>query len=140
MRGAILTNQSGARICIDRLMSTQIDFERSGYRFVTFGGHWANEMNYAETLVQKGCASNHKELVEVDGHGKSRFQAGINEEEFAWMLENGERFETPQAVMTVSAQGFSDISRHMHRFVREHVVRGEWKHKERPVLLVWRKS
>lgn len=174
VRGAILTNRSGARVCIDRLMSTQLDLERGGYRFVTFGGHWASEMNHAETLVQKGCASissrtgnssnvanpfvmlahpeatetfgecfacnliysgNHKELVEVDGHGKSRFLAGINEEEFAWMLESGEFFETPQAVMTVSAHGFSDISRHMHHFVREHVVRGEWKHKERPVLL-----
>lgn len=174
VRGAVLYNRSGARVCIDRLMSTQLDLERSGYRFVTFGGHWANEMNRSETLVRKGCVSissrtgnssnianpfvmlahpqttetggecfacnliysgNHKELVEVDGHGKSRFLAGINEEEFSWMLDSGESFETPQAVMTVSTHGFSDISRHMHRFVREHVVRGEWKHKVRPVLL-----
>ena len=174
VRGAVLYNQSGARICIDRLMSVQLDLERSGYRFVTFGGHWANEMNLSETLVRSGCVSNasrtgnssnmanpfvmlahpqtteesgecfacnliysgnHKELVEVDGHGKSRFLSGVNDDDFAWMLDDGDRFETPQAVLTVSDHGFSDISKHMHTFVREHIVRGEWKHKERPILL-----
>lgn len=37
--------------------------------------------------------------------------------------------------MAYSAAGYEGISIAMHRFVREHVVRGEWKKKERPVLL-----
>ena len=37
--------------------------------------------------------------------------------------------------MTYSARGFSGQSENMHRFVRRHIVRGEWKFKARPVLL-----
>ena len=37
--------------------------------------------------------------------------------------------------MTYSETGYEGISIAMHRFVREHIVRGEWKKKERPVLL-----
>ena len=37
--------------------------------------------------------------------------------------------------MSFSAGGFTGLSRNMHAFVREHIVRGEWKKKERPVLL-----
>ena len=37
--------------------------------------------------------------------------------------------------MTYSHEGFNGMSQHMHTFVREHIVRGQWKHKVRPVLL-----
>ena len=61
--------------------------------------------------------------------------AGISPEQFSWTLEAGKKFETPEAVLTFSDSGYCKISEHMHKFVREHVVRGEWKYKERPVLL-----
>lgn len=37
--------------------------------------------------------------------------------------------------MAYSHKGFNGMSQCMHHFVREHIVRGEWKHKMRPVLL-----
>ena len=37
--------------------------------------------------------------------------------------------------MTYSKDGCNGMSHNMHAFVREHIVRGEWKHKDRPVLL-----
>ena len=37
--------------------------------------------------------------------------------------------------MTYSPYGFNGMSRIMHEFVRECIVRGKWKHKVRPVLL-----
>ena len=37
--------------------------------------------------------------------------------------------------MTYSNKGFNGTSHHMHDFVNEHIVRGAWKKKERPVLL-----
>ena len=37
--------------------------------------------------------------------------------------------------MTYSDHGFSGQSVNMHSFVREHIVRGVWKHKPRPVLI-----
>jgi len=87
---------------------------------------------YASNLIYSG---NHYEAVEVSPFGKTRFVTGINPRGFSWNLAPGESFEAPEAVLTYSAEGFNGMSRNMHRFVREHVVRGAWKKKERPVLL-----
>ena len=37
--------------------------------------------------------------------------------------------------MTFSDRGFNGMSHSMHTFVREHIVRGQWKHEVRPVLI-----
>lgn len=80
-------------------------------------------------------SGNHYEAVEVGSFGKTRLVAGINPQSFSWQLPPGDKLEAPEAVMTYSHQGFNGMSGHMHRFVREHIVRGTWKHKIRPVLL-----
>ena len=77
----------------------------------------------------------HMELAEVSSQGQTRFLTGISPEQFSWKLEEGESFETPEAVMTFSDRGYGKMSENMHRFVREHIVRGPWKKRERPVLL-----
>ena len=87
---------------------------------------------YGFNLIYSG---NHYTAAEVNAYGKTRIVSGIQPQGFCWLLEEGERFEAPEAVMTYSAEGFSGQSVNMHRFVREHIVRGEWKNKPRPVLL-----
>lgn len=87
---------------------------------------------YGFNLIYSG---NHYEAVEVSGYGKTRIVTGINPQSFCFVLEPGADFEAPEAVMTYSHQGFNGMSQHMHEFVREHIVRGTWKHKIRPVLL-----
>lgn len=87
---------------------------------------------YGFNLIYSG---NHYEVLEVNSFGKSRFVSGINPQSFSWRLELGETFEAPEAVMTYSKDGCNGMSHNMHAFVREHIVRGEWKHKDRPVLL-----
>ncbi|MCH5281316.1 MAG: alpha-galactosidase [Lachnospiraceae bacterium] len=87
---------------------------------------------YGFNLIYSG---NHYEAAEVSGYGKTRFVTGINPGTFAWNLAPGASFEAPEAVMSYSQEGFNGLSRHMHTFVREHIVRGEWKKKTRPVLL-----
>lgn len=87
---------------------------------------------YACNLIYSGS---HMEMVDVGSQNQTRFLAGISPEQFSWNLEAGEKFETPEAVLTFSDGGYRKISQHMHQFVREHVVRGEWKYKERPILL-----
>ena len=83
-------------------------------------------------LVYSG---DHYAAVEVGGWGKTRVVTGIQPDGFSWLLEPKDLFEAPEAVMTYSPDGFGGQSRSMHRFVREHIVRGAWKHKARPVLL-----
>lgn len=87
---------------------------------------------YGFNLIYSG---NHYEAAEVGSFGKLRFVSGINPQSFCYVLEPEEEFQTPEAVMTFSHQGFNGMSGQMHRFVRQHIVRGEWKDKVRPVLL-----
>lgn len=83
-------------------------------------------------LVYSG---NHIARTEVSTHGLLRIQNGINPFEFDWLLESGKSFDTPESVMTFSAEGLNGMSRNMHRFVKEHIVRGYWKDRERPILV-----
>ena len=87
---------------------------------------------YGFNLVYSG---NHYEAVEVSGYGKTRIVTGINPQSFCFVIRGREEFEAPEAVMSYSHEGYNGMSHHMHKFVREHIVRGTWKNKVRPVLL-----
>ena len=80
-------------------------------------------------------SGNHYEAVEVSPYGRTRVVTGINPMGFRYRLEPGECFISPQAVVCRSGNGFSGLSEKLHFFVREHVIRGRWKNKPRPVLL-----
>lgn len=86
---------------------------------------------YGYNLIYSG---NHYSCAEVSVNGTVRVMSGIQPRGFQWTLAKGERFETPEAVLTFSDQGLNGASAHFHAFVNEHVVRGDWKKKERPVL------
>lgn len=80
-------------------------------------------------------SGNHYEACEYDAFGKLRLVSGINPMGFSYQIGVGESFESPEAVMTYSPDGYNGMSQNMHAFVRECIVRGTWKKKERPVLL-----
>ena len=80
-------------------------------------------------------SGNHYEAVEVSSFDKTRIVTGINPQSFSFLIGPSEDFESPEAVMTYSNHGYTGMSLLMQRFVREHIVRGEWKYKTRPVLL-----
>lgn len=86
---------------------------------------------YGFNLIYSG---NHYSAIELTGQGLVRVQSGINPHCFEWTLNTGEHFETPEAVMTYSDKGYNGVSRHFHDFVNNHIVRGAWKNRERPVL------
>jgi len=87
---------------------------------------------YGFNLIYSG---NHYEAVEVNAFSKTRFVQGINPQGFEFIIDAGESFEAPEAVMTFSYEGYNGLSSNMHQFVRKHIVRGEYKNKKRPVLL-----
>lgn len=87
---------------------------------------------YGFNLVYSG---NHIAKAEVSPHGILRVQNGINPFEFRWEIEPGDSFDAPESVMTYSAEGLNGMSHNMHHFVKENIVRGQWKYKERPVLV-----
>ena len=69
-----------------------------------------------------------------NAYDKLRFLHGVQPEGFSWRLAPGESFTAPEAAMTCG-WGLSDMSGNLHAFIREHVVRGWWKRRQRPVLV-----
>jgi alpha-galactosidase len=87
---------------------------------------------YGFSLVYSGS---HSCLVEQSSQNQLRIQLGIQDEGFRWILNDKEDFQTPEAVLSFSEDGLSSLSRNYHRFVQNHIVRGHWQYKERPVLI-----
>lgn len=87
---------------------------------------------YGTALVYSG---NFSIEAEKDQMGQTRLTAGINSQRFAWTLEAGAEFWTPEAVMTYSSEGFGKMSSNFHHTFREHLCRGKYKHERRPVLI-----
>lgn len=87
---------------------------------------------YGFNLVYSG---NHASYIEKNRRDIVRVATGINPHCFEWVLEQGGSFETPEAVLTFSNRGFNGMSRNMHYFVNEHIVRGHWQKRERPILI-----
>ena len=103
-----------------------------GFLLYADGATQSHGKVYGFNLVYSG---NHIGIAERSPFDLIRVQLGINPGCFEWDLAPGERFETPEAVMTFSPDGFNGMSAHFHDFVNEHIVRGDWKGKERPVLI-----
>ena len=61
--------------------------------------------------------------------------AGIHPEGFAWTLEKGESFQTPEAVLVYSQEGLNGMSQVFHRLYRTRLARGKWRDMERPVVI-----
>ncbi len=73
--------------------------------------------------------------AEVTQHKCTRAVMGINHFDFNWLLEPGETFTAPEVVMVYSCEGIGGMSRTFHDLYREHLIRGEYKDKRRPILI-----
>ena len=103
--------------------------------FVILCSHEATEDAgdcYGASLVYSGSFLAE---VELDQFDQARLVMGISPEGFNWKLDPGQSFETPEAVLIYSDQGFTDLSHKFHHMVHEHVIRGKWKEERRPVLI-----
>ncbi|MDD3243437.1 MAG: alpha-galactosidase [Eubacteriales bacterium] len=83
-------------------------------------------------LVYSG---NHAEIFDVSTYDRVRVLTGINPFAFGWELKPGDSFQTPEALLSFSTEGLNGLSRRFQRFANDHIVRGEWKNRERPVLI-----
>ena len=86
---------------------------------------------YGFNLVYSG---NHYAAAQRSLQGLTRVVQGISPSNFIRRLAPGECFETPEAVMAFSDQGFGGMSANMHRFVTDHILPPYWANRDRPVL------
>jgi alpha-galactosidase len=87
---------------------------------------------YGLNLVYSGSFSAH---AEVDQFRATRVNIGINPFGFNWLLEPGDSFQTPEAVLVYSSQGIGGMSRTYHKLYRTRLVRGLHRDQPRPVLV-----
>ncbi len=73
--------------------------------------------------------------AEVGHFGTTRLRIGVNPEHFAWPLEPGESFTTPEALLAWSSAGLGGMSDALHGLLRLRMARGSWRDAPRPVVL-----
>lgn len=83
--------------------------------------HWCTAVNFTAG-------------AEVDQIFQTRAWIGLNGYDFSWLLESGETFQTPEAVMVYSSEGFGKMSRTFHQLFRTRLVRGRYRDEVRPIL------
>jgi len=72
--------------------------------------------------------------VETEQCGKTRVLSGLGSDNFSYLLEPGETFTSPEAVMSYSNRGIGQVSRNMHKFTRNHILPND-RFEKRPVVL-----
>ncbi|HFD1715773.1 TPA: alpha-galactosidase [Enterococcus faecium] len=73
--------------------------------------------------------------AEVDTWDVTRLQVGINPFGFNWKLNPGEIFTAPEAILVYSSKGLNAMSQTFHQLFRKRLARGNWREKDRPVLI-----
>ncbi len=100
-------------------------------------------------LLSEGCSQTAGEVYAVhfvysgsflakaakDQFGRIRMVLGIHPDQFCWKLEPGASFQAPEAVLVYSDEGLGKMTRNFHNLYRNHLIRGTWRDKERPVLI-----
>ncbi|MBD5508244.1 MAG: alpha-galactosidase [Lachnospiraceae bacterium] len=87
---------------------------------------------YAMNFVYSG---NFLAQIEENQFGSIRAMMGIHPENFCWKLMPGESFQAPEVICLYSAEGIGGMTRNFHDLYRNHLIRGIYKDKKRPILI-----
>ena len=118
-------------------------------RLQSLRGASSHQMNPFTALLAKDCAEEHGECygvqliysgsfaltAEKSPVDTVRLQGGIQDIGFSMQLGGGETFVTPQAMLTYSDEGTGGMSRSIHDFIREQIVRPDCVYRRRPILV-----
>ncbi len=87
---------------------------------------------YGLALIYSG---NHQERIQKDAFNQTRVVMGMNPFQFAWKLNPGESFQSPEALLTYTDQGLNQMSQNFHHCIQEHLISGKYQHALRPILV-----
>lgn len=73
--------------------------------------------------------------AEKDQYNQTRILMGLQSELFHYSLEAGEILTVPETILCYSDQGFGGLSVKYHHCIRDHVCRGDYQNRPRPVLV-----
>ena len=120
-----------SRIVNDSTTGASSNMHNPGFLLSEPGATEDSGRVYGFNLVYSG---NHYASAQLSQQGLTRVMQGINPVNFCWALAPGEQFETPEAVLVCSDEGFGGMSARMHKFVLEHIVPEYWAYRDRPIL------
>lgn len=87
---------------------------------------------YGVMLVYSGS---YRIDAETSQLGSTRIVAGIHDEQFSWLLDKGESFVTPEALLGFTDKGFTQLSHQYADFIRRNICRGKYREARRPILI-----
>lgn len=73
--------------------------------------------------------------VERDQMNQTRMILGLQPEQLRYPVKEGDIFVIPEVILSYSQEGIGRLSYNLHRCIRHHVCRGEYKTVVRPVLI-----
>ncbi len=73
--------------------------------------------------------------AQVEENDALRVLGGINDYDFSWKLSAGDKFSTPEAVITYTDEGLGENSRILHDFYRNYLISNKYVYKPRPIVL-----
>lgn len=85
--------------------------------------------------INLAYSGNFKICVNSKDHKLLRVLAGINPDTFEYVLSSKQSFDSPEVILTYSDSGIGKMSRTYHKILSNHMIRGVWKNKKRPLLL-----
>lgn len=103
--------------------------------FIALATPWTTQEQgkvYGMHFVYSGNFIGQTEKTQFDA---VRMVMGIHQEEFCWNLREGEVFQAPEVVLVYSAEGYGKMTRSLHDFYRNHMIRSPYKNKKRPILI-----
>ena len=92
----------------------------------THGDVWGFNLVYSSSFAL---------TVDNCPYGSFLVTGGINDFDFSWKLEPGERFETPEVVIAFSGEGLGGMSRAYHDAYRNHLINPKYVKSHRPILI-----
>lgn len=120
-----------SRVVNESVTGASSNRHNPGFLLAESGAGEDHGIVYGFNLVYSG---NHYASAQRSLQGFTRVMQGISPSNFAFSLEPGCSFETPENVMSVSSNGYGELSLRMHQFVNEHIIPQCWQYKPRPVL------
>lgn len=124
-------NVGGSKVVNESLTGASSNRHNPGFLLFEADATEVSGRVYGFNLIYSG---NHYAAAQQSLQGFTRVMQGINPSNFQKTLLPGESFETPEAVLCVSDQGFGGLSEKMHRFVNDHIVPKSWQGRLRPIL------
>ena len=124
------TAVGGGKVVNESLTGASSNRHNPGFLLAEPGATEDAGVVYGFNLVYSG---NHYGSAQQSLQGFTRVMQGINPSNFCKELQPGEIFETPEAVLCFSEEGFGGLSRNMHKFVNDHIVPQYWQGRLRPV-------